>query len=81
MTCCLYSPGVGKLGAAGEVFRIPAFLNDLSIEPGKGGKVGAGGARSFKEEKLAEMFSILASRSILTLVRPAGSAPHPPWAR
>jgi len=45
MTSCLYSPGVGRLGAAGEMFRIPAFLDHLSIEPCKRQKVGRGAAK------------------------------------
>jgi len=45
MTRCLYSPGVGRLGAAGEMFRIPAYLDHLSIEPCMWKKVGAGAAK------------------------------------
>src|SRR5258708_33220076 len=45
MTRCLYSPEVGRLGTAGETFRIPAFLDDLSIEPRDSKKVGAGAAK------------------------------------
>ena len=33
MTRCLDSPRVKRLGTAGETFRIPAFLDGLSIEP------------------------------------------------
>jgi len=41
MTRCLYSPGVGRLGAAGEKFRIPAYVDGLSIEPSGWEKVAA----------------------------------------
>jgi len=41
MIRCLYSPGVRRLGAAGEMFRIPAYLDHLSIEPCMWKKVGA----------------------------------------
>src|SRR5260370_35434997 len=88
MARCLYSPGVGRLGAAGEMFRIPAYLDHLSIEPCMWKKVGAGKAEGWRIPSLCltavgdgagrvvhpqgKLFASRANRSILWAVRLAG---------
>src|SRR5438876_3264743 len=84
-------PWVEQLGAAGEMFRIPAYRDHLSIEPCRWKKVGAGKAEGWRIVSLCltafgygagrvrhpqgKLFSSHASRSILRVVRLAGE-PH-----
>jgi hypothetical protein len=68
---------VGRLGTAGETFRIPAFLDGLSIEPGLWKKVGQGARQPLKIGHLLESFSILAGKSIMAFVEASWLGPTP----